>query len=217
MGSEMCIRDRRSFNNGMQLRILPLGASIVYGQNSPDGNGFRYGLRNQLISNGNPVNMIGSVTTGNMVDGQCEGWPGYVIAQVADRASLSIPDQPNLVLLHAGTNDAVQSLDIQNAASRLASLIDHLFDTIPGVTIIASTLLPNGNANTQANIQIYNSQIPAIIKARQSAGKKITYVDFSSSYWSLADIGSDGYGLMNLTEGHLLTKHSEHILLDPGT
>jgi hypothetical protein len=136
--------------------------------------------------------MIGSVNTGNMIDGQCEGWPGYVITQVADKASLSIPNQPNVVLLHAGTNDAVQNLDIQNAASRLGSLIDHLFDTIPGVTIIASTLMPNANANTQANIKIFNSQIPALIRARQSAGKKITYVDFSSSYFSVSDLGSDG-------------------------
>jgi len=65
--------NKRSLDNGVQLRILPLGASIVYGLKSSDGNGFRYGLRNQLIYGGNPVNMIGSVTTGTMADGDCEG------------------------------------------------------------------------------------------------------------------------------------------------
>lgn len=55
---------KKGFNNGVQLRILPLGATIVYGQTSPDANGFRYGLRNQLIYNGNPVNMVGSVHAG---------------------------------------------------------------------------------------------------------------------------------------------------------
>ncbi|KAK5707630.1 hypothetical protein LTR97_000168 [Elasticomyces elasticus] len=179
-------------SSGVQLRILPLGASIVYGLTSPDGNGFRYGLRNQLVYNNNPVNMVGSVQEGTMADNDCEGWPGYVITQVAQKAELSIPSQPNLVLLHVGTNDCVQSIDIQNAASRLGTLIDRLFNAIPGVTIIASTLLPNGNSNTQANIKVYNSQIPALVKARQAAGRKITYVDFSSSYFSIADIGSDG-------------------------
>lgn len=183
---------KRSFNAGVQLRILPLGASIVFGQTSSDGNGFRYGLRNQLIANGNPVNMIGSVSTGNMADGDCEGWPGYVITQVAAKAELSIPSRPNLVLLHVGTNDAVQGIDISNAGARIGTLIDRLFDSIPDVTIIASTLLPNGNTNTQANIKAINSQIPGLVKARQSAGRKITYVDFSSSYFSLSDIGSDG-------------------------
>lgn len=94
--------------------------------------------------------------------------------------------------MHVGTNDCVQSIDIENAGTRLATLIDRLFDAIPGVTIIASTLLPNGNANTQANAVIYNSQIPGVVQARQAAGKKIAYVDFSSSYFSLSDIGSDG-------------------------
>nr|OQO30200.1 hypothetical protein B0A51_11596 [Rachicladosporium sp. CCFEE 5018] len=61
-----------------------------------------------------------------------------------------------------------------------------------GVTIIASTLLPNRNVVTQAAIAQLNSQIPGVVKTRQQAGRKITYVDFSSSYLSLADIGSDG-------------------------
>lgn len=181
----------RVFNNGLQLRILPLGASIVYGEKSSDGNGFRYGLRNQLVDNGNPVNFIGSNQGGSMIDNECEAWPGYTIDQVAEKAELSIPSQPNLVLLHVGTNDAVQDLDIQNAMVRLESLIDRLFDAIPGVTIIASTLLPNTNSKTQANIDIINNQIPNLVQERQSSGKWITYVDFASSYFSLSDL-SDG-------------------------
>ncbi|KAK6432924.1 hypothetical protein LTR95_010905, partial [Oleoguttula sp. CCFEE 5521] len=183
---------KRGVGNNVQLRILPLGASIVYGQTSSDGNGFRYGLRNQLIYGGNAVNMVGSVQAGTMTDNDCEGWPGYVITQVAAEAELSIPQQPNLVLLHVGTNDCLQSIDINNAGARLGTLIDRLFSAMPGVTIVTSTLLPNGNSNTQANIKIFNAQIPGVVTSRQRAGKKITYVDFSSSYFSLADIGSDG-------------------------
>lgn len=181
----------RVFNNGLQLRILPLGASIVYGQESSDGNGFRYGLRNQLVDNGNPVNFIGSNQGGSMLDNDCEAWPGYVIDQVAEKAEISIHDQPNLILLHAGTNDANQNLDIAGAGDRLGRLIDRLFDGIPGVTIIASTLLPNSDANTQANIDIFNGQIPGIVQSRQIGGKKVAHVDFSSSYFSLSDL-SDG-------------------------
>ena len=66
---------KRSFDNGVQLRILPLGASIVYGLKSPDGNGFRHALREQLIASGNPVNMVGSVQAGTMADNDVEGWP----------------------------------------------------------------------------------------------------------------------------------------------
>lgn len=93
---------RRSIDNSVILRILPLGASIVYGLTSSDGNGFRYALRNQLVYSSNPVNFIGSVQSGTMADNDVEGWPGYIITQVASKAELSIPSQPNLVLLHVG-------------------------------------------------------------------------------------------------------------------
>lgn len=172
---------------------LPLGASIVYGLKSTDGNGFRNALRNKLISNGNPaVDFIGSNHCGTMADNECEGWPGYTIAQVAAKAELSIPSQPNLVLLHVGTNDAVQNLDIQHAGDRLGNLIDRLFDAIPGVTIIASTLLPNAIPKTQANVNIYNRKIPDVVQSRQANGKHIIYVGFSSSNFGLSDLSSDG-------------------------
>ena len=61
---------RRSLGNGVQLRILCLGASIVMGAKSTDSNGFRYPLRNQLVAAGNPVNMIGSQTAGSMIDNE---------------------------------------------------------------------------------------------------------------------------------------------------
>lgn len=39
------------------LRVLPIGASIVYGYASSDGNGFRYPLRNALVQGGRDVNV----------------------------------------------------------------------------------------------------------------------------------------------------------------
>jgi len=190
--TELVLNDRAT-SNAIQLRILPLGASIVYGLKSTDGNGFRNALRNKLISNGNPaVDFIGSNHCGTMADNECEGWPGYTIAQVAAKAELSIPSQPNLVLLHVGTNDAVQNLDIQHASDRLGSVIDRLFNAIPGVTIVASTLLPNASPKTQANVVIYNGKIPDVVKSRQADSKHIVYVDFSSSKFELSDLSSDG-------------------------
>jgi lysophospholipase L1-like esterase len=159
---------------------------------STDGNGFRYGLRNQLIYGGNPVNMIGSVQSGNMADNDVEGWPGYTIDQVASMAENSISNKPNVILLHVGTNDMIQNNDVANAHNRLATLIDRLISAIPDVTIIASTLLPNGNSGVQPRADVYNKNIAGIVKSRQAAGKKILHVDFSSSYFTLADIGSDG-------------------------
>lgn len=85
------------------MRVLCLGASITYGYESTDGNGYRYGLRGALVGGGNVVNMIGSVSHGNMNNDQVEGWPGYRIAEVAQKAELSLPSMPNLVLIHVGS------------------------------------------------------------------------------------------------------------------
>ncbi|KFY78640.1 hypothetical protein V499_02243 [Pseudogymnoascus sp. VKM F-103] len=183
---------RRGLDGEVQLRILPLGASITYGQTSTDGNGYRFGLRNQLVYNGNAVNMIGSVQSGSMVDNDVEGWPGFVIDQVAEKAELSIPSQPNLVLINVGTNDCIKSVDIANAHVRLGKMIDRLLSAIPGVTVICSTLLPNGNAVAEANVKSFNSQLPAMVSNYQTAGKKVLLVDFHSSFFSLSDIGTDG-------------------------
>lgn len=125
-------------------------------------------------------------------------WPGYVINQVVEKAELSIPCQPNLVLLHVGTNDMAQNISVNTAHVRLGALIDRIFEAIPKVTVVASTLLPNGNNVTQARLEIYNSNIPGMVKERQDTGRKITLVDFSSSQFSVNDLIPDGYVLYQI-------------------
>lgn len=65
----------RNFTNSLSpragtfyLRILPLGASITWGQASSDGNGYRKFLRDQLRFDGWNVNMVGSRNGGTMND-----------------------------------------------------------------------------------------------------------------------------------------------------
>lgn len=124
-----------------------------------------------------------------MADNDVEGWPGETIGQVAERAKVTYPQLPNIVLIHVGTNDMNQNLDVNNAHHRLGKLIDDTFAAIPDVTIIASTLFPRNDAAAQRNVEIYNRNIPGMIYEKQRAGKKVTYVDFSSSWFSLADLG----------------------------
>ena len=84
------------------LRILPLGASIVYGTDSSDGNGFREDLRSQLVANGASVNYVGQVQAGSMIDNDVSGFPGLRIEQVAPLMENALPWLPNLILIHVG-------------------------------------------------------------------------------------------------------------------
>jgi len=91
---------------GPTLRILCLGASITFGYKSSDGNGFRYGLRKKLVESGQTVNMIGSRSSGTMADNQVEGWEGFRIAEVGLKAELSLPQLPNVVCIHVGSESS---------------------------------------------------------------------------------------------------------------
>lgn len=58
----------RTSSKPFALRTLPLGASITWGYRSPDGNGYREFLRNNMTAAGWEVNMIGSLRHGSMSD-----------------------------------------------------------------------------------------------------------------------------------------------------
>jgi lysophospholipase L1-like esterase len=96
----------RSIAKAVPLRILCLGASITYGFRSTDGNGYRYALRGKLVEQGNDVNMIGAVRAGNMSNNNVDGWVGYEITHIADKAKLTLPNMPNVVLICAGSKSA---------------------------------------------------------------------------------------------------------------
>ena len=55
-------------HNAFPLRILPLGASITWGQGSSDGNGYREHLRTLLLQRNTVVDMVGTVKSGFMAD-----------------------------------------------------------------------------------------------------------------------------------------------------
>lgn len=56
LSSELEILSRRA-DDTTPLRVLAIGASIVWGYASSDGNGFRYPLRNALVQGGRNVNV----------------------------------------------------------------------------------------------------------------------------------------------------------------
>jgi hypothetical protein len=51
--------------------------------------------------------------------------------------------KPNLVLLNVGTNDCSYNIDLPNAGARMQSLVQSIFNAVPGVVVIMSTLIPS--------------------------------------------------------------------------
>ncbi|BDI33543.1 lipase [Capsulimonas corticalis] len=163
------------------LRLMPIGDSITSGYLSSTNNGYRAGLYNELVAQGNRTDFVGSIRDGDTFDPDHEGHSGYRIDQVASLLDGALATyQPNVVTLHIGTNDMLQSYQLSTAPNRLASMIDQILADDPGVTIVVAQIICNADAATQSRINSYNSQIPGIVQARANAGKHVYLVSMSS-------------------------------------
>ncbi|KAF4968093.1 hypothetical protein FSARC_4454 [Fusarium sarcochroum] len=179
--------DRRAAKD-FYLRVMPLGASITQGYKSTDGNGYRKWLRAQLRFRGWKVNMVGSKQDGTMADSDNEGHPGWMIESVHGAWTESKWMQPNLVLINAGLNDCNTGGDPSKAGERTKSLVDDIFDSVPGVTVILSTLLRNGDPTRDACSDDISKQIRSV--AAGYKGARIGLADVRS-VMSMSDMGPD--------------------------
>ncbi|KHN99967.1 Esterase, SGNH hydrolase-type [Metarhizium album ARSEF 1941] len=164
------------------LRLMPLGASITYGQGSSTGNGYRGDLHDLLTSNGYAVGMVGSRRHGSMEDNAVEGWPGFLIHEVRSKAEAAVPSRlPNVFLVNAGTNDCAVNLDLDAAGRRIDRLLEYLWTASPGSTVILSTLLVNLSPPVEARVGRVNAQIEQVAEDRAAQGKRIVLVDMHAA------------------------------------
>jgi lysophospholipase L1-like esterase len=172
---------------GTGLRLMAIGDSITAGYRSSTGDGYRGPLWRELTTKGYALDMVGSQRGGVMFDPDNEGYYGYRIDQVAALISAELAlYQPNVVLLHIGTNDIGQNYQVSTASSRLAALIDQIVAADPGVTVLVAQLICNSTPKVQSLIDTYNSSIPGIVKARVGKGMHVYVVSMSSL--TLADL-----------------------------
>ncbi|KAJ5586528.1 CAZyme family CE3 [Penicillium hetheringtonii] len=180
---EASLTTREDSSSGSQydekfvLRVLPLGASITLGYKSTDGNGYRDWIRQQLRWAGWQVEMIGSKRFGTMRDNYNEGHIGFRVDQLESKVEKAISEKPNLILINAGTNDALQDYHVYSTGIRMNRLIERLFDNIQGTTIILSTLLPNGKAPEK--VESINEQYRSLVAYRRDRKERIVLADMS--------------------------------------
>ncbi|KAL4860504.1 SGNH hydrolase-type esterase domain-containing protein [Aspergillus spectabilis] len=179
---------RQDVGQTQNLRILPLGASITNGEKSSDQCGYRKILREALRGVNYEVDMIGSKRTGlEFKDNDNEGWGGYTIKQVWQKAKPQYMWKPNLVLINAGTNNCrLDEADaLADGYSDMRSMVLDIFDNVEGVTIILSGLLPN-REQPECNRQL-NDGYRTLAHSLAREGRKIIFANLYYNWIELAD------------------------------
>ncbi|KAL0764245.1 hypothetical protein CaCOL14_013298 [Colletotrichum acutatum] len=184
------IRPGQGIKPGTTLRILGVGDSITVGFLSDieggDGNGYRLKLREDLSKD--RVVFAGTETMhGTMHEGYYAAWNGMTIKFMSDNVGPSLAQRPNIVLIHAGTNDMNPNPDVARegsephaTADRLGHLIDQIVQTCPDATVLVAKIIGCYDPVQMSNIAQFNAVIHGVVQARQSAGKHVLTVDFSS-------------------------------------
>lgn len=185
--------------------ILPLGDSITWGVNY-DG-GYRVKLFSNSITDKKNVTYVGKLSNGPAtVSGTTfpknnEGHSGWTIQQIDDIVTGTSTDAnykgkkmmvdlaPNIVLLHAGTNDTSRSPS--GMPDRLGALIDHILADGPNVLLVVTTIIPIKQGSYGTVGETFNNAIPALVQKRIDAGKHVVLVDMFKSFPSNG-LSSDG-------------------------
>lgn len=172
---------------------MPLGGSVTQGVGSSTGAGYRLPLLEMLQKHGFDVQMVGSRKTGSMNNKDHEGWPGLRIDEIDLKARISVSRvMPNVFAVNAGSNDCLQSFRLEEAGSRLSVLLEYLWETCPGSTILLSTLIVSADEQINTNVNFVNDQFQALAKQKANEGEKIVLVEMNCEAGPQVDCLVDG-------------------------
>ncbi|KAF7188841.1 Multidomain esterase, partial [Pseudocercospora fuligena] len=184
------------------LRILPLGDSITAGTLLDGQNSYRPYLRDLLLGSGHSVAYIGSMVSGDHIDNHHEGHGGMLIKEIQEKVAESqiLREQPNVILLHAGTNDMNSNMfggppqdPYETAPDRLQTLIDYCFCECPEATLILAQIIDNrSDAEGHERVQVFNAEVKRVAVDRRAKGQKVLIADHSHVGSERSDLGQDG-------------------------
>jgi lysophospholipase L1-like esterase len=195
-----------------QTRIMALGDSITQG-----GQGFasyRYALWTALVQAGYAVDLVGSRDFLNGGSAPDPGlYPGYFtsfdrdhegywgwrtdeIASIAQAAAVAA--QPDLVLIHLGTNDIGQqgAPGVANADANLRLIIAGLRAAVPDVAILLARVVPIGPGTSYfanaAQVAPLNAVIDDVAADLDTPASRIVVVDQHMGFELSTMMQSDG-------------------------
>lgn len=176
------------------VRIMPLGDSIT---GSPGC--WRALLWNQLRNNGHTdVDFVGTQAPqgcGFPYDGEHEGHGGALVTTVAEQNQLPpwlAAADPDVVLMHFGTNDVWSNRPTASILAAYRTLVDQMRAQNPGVAVLVAQIIPmnpSGCAECGARVADLNAAIPGWAASVSTAQSPVVVVD----QWTGFSTASDTY------------------------
>ncbi|KDN83484.1 SGNH/GDSL hydrolase family protein [Kitasatospora cheerisanensis] len=167
------------------LRVMPLGDSITWGAGSTTGDGYRLELARYMVDVQQiyTATWVGSQTSGQQSNPHHEGHPGWTIADLSAQISTWMATyQPDVVLVHAGVNDARQYATTAVMQARMADLLSRILAASPTVRVIVGDIIPPWYGTQQdiasATVQRFNAVLPSVVAA---AGPRVTLARMSAA------------------------------------
>ncbi|SMB81370.1 lipolytic protein G-D-S-L family [Hymenobacter roseosalivarius DSM 11622] len=170
--------------------IMPLGDSITQGNRTYPS--YRRPLWRTLQHGQYEVNFVGSrmLNKGGLAphldfDLDHQGQWGWTTAMLLPEIrQWSLDHQPDMVLLHAGTNDCFGPQPVEAIRDNLGRIIDQLRGGNPRVKVLLAQLIPSAPpfAELNAKITALNALLPALARAKTTDQSPVVIVDQNTGF-----------------------------------
>jgi lysophospholipase L1-like esterase len=164
---------------GLPLRVMPLGASSTAGVGSPGTAGYRGPLYDDLLADGVRVDYVGSQHNGfaGMRDPDNEGHSGWTLERMIPQVKGWVATaEPDVVLLHMGTNDVDTGTTGAVAAARLDRLLAEVYAGAPRVHVIVAGVWAKLPTHLVDRADLAR-RTPGVVAKYRAAGRSIDFVD----------------------------------------
>ncbi|SHJ59590.1 repeat domain (List_Bact_rpt) [Hymenobacter daecheongensis DSM 21074] len=194
-----------------QVKIMPFGASTTQGD--ANYNSYRRALWQKLQAGNYSVDFVGSQkgnynapTPNPDFDLDHEGHWGWLAGQLlVDAQSWAATYQPDIVLMHVGTNDMMIDNGIEDTKVEIGEIIDRLRLGQPNVTVLLAQLLPVAPSGPNSNITALNALLPQLAQQKSTAQSRILIVDQNTGFNPTTDT-YDGIHLLAAGEAEMASR-----------
>jgi len=174
-------------------KILPLGDSITQGDAAHQS--YRYPLWTMLVDEGVDFDFVGTCTGnyegdpiwpahhGLEFDRDHEGHWGWHAHQILDELPGWLEHyDPEIALLHAGTNDAFNEQPAEEIAAEIVEIIGVLRDDVPGIAVLLALPIPTAHELPDEILEDLSEELDELAGVHTSEESPIVVVDLRAGF-----------------------------------